>query len=82
MTNEEKKESSLSENLTAVGQIIIGEIESLGGIITGDPMTSAEGDFNIQVGTLHQDSSEALSETESNETTNIDKTRKSNQAQE
>ena len=70
MTDEiNENENSTKENLAGMAQVIIGEIESLGGVITGDPMTSAEGDFNIQVGTLHQDTSEALSETESEDTT-------------
>lgn len=65
MTNEtkEQEESSTKEKLEGMAQVVIGEIESLGGVITGDPTTSAEGDFNVQVGTLHQESAEALNET-------------------
>lgn len=50
------------ENLEAVGQVILGEVEKIGGILTGDPVTQAEGDYNIEVGNLHYDSSEALAE--------------------
>ena len=66
MTNEieSTKEISTKEKLEGIAQVIIGEIESLGGVITGDPATSAEGDFNIQVGTLHQESAEALDDME------------------
>lgn len=63
---EETEENTTKEKLEGFAQVVIGEIESLGGVITGDPMTSAEGDFNVQVGTLHQESAEALSETGEN----------------
>ncbi len=65
--NEEQKESSLGENLTAVGQIIIGQIETIGGVLTGDPVTRAEGDFNVEVGNLHQESNKNLNAIENNE---------------
>lgn len=70
MTNEnEYKEetvddSTTKEKLEGIAQVVIGEIESLGGVITGDPMTSAEGDFNVQVGTIHQESVDALADAE------------------
>ena len=70
MTDEiiEPEESGAKENLVGMAQVIIGELESLGGVITGDPLTTAEGDFNIQVGTLHEDASEALNESDATET--------------
>lgn len=58
--NTEHKENRLVENLSAVGQIIIGEIETIGGILTADPTTQAEGEFNVEVGSLHQASNKAL----------------------
>ncbi len=63
----EKEESSLGENLSAVGQIIVGEIETIGGILTGDPITQAEGEFNVEVGTLHQKANKNLTAIEENE---------------
>lgn len=63
MTNETEKteeESGLSENLAGVGQLIIGGVETIGGILTGDPTTRAEGDFNQQVGSLHQEANKNL----------------------
>ena len=65
MTNEnketEKNETNhTTENLESVGQIIVGEIEAIGGILTGDPLTRAEGEFNVQVGSLHQESNKVL----------------------
>ena len=65
--NEEPKESSLGENLAAVGQIIIGQIETIGGVLTGDPVTRAEGDFNVEVGNLHQESNKNLTAIENRE---------------
>jgi uncharacterized protein YjbJ (UPF0337 family) len=72
MTDETKKheESGAKEKLEGMAQVLIGEIESLGGVITGDPTTSAEGDFNVQVGTLHQESADALAETDESEFSN------------
>ncbi len=69
MTDEtkEKEYTGLGENLSAVGQMIIGEIEAVGGILTGDPITRAEGEFNVEVGTLHQESNKVLTAIEVNE---------------
>lgn len=56
MEHEEKQtETTISENLAAVGQIILGEIEKIGGILTGDPLTNAEGEYNIGAGAAHQE---------------------------
>lgn len=63
----DKEGSGLGENLSAVGQMIIGEIEAIGGILTGDPVTRAEGEFNTQVGSLHQESNKVLTAIENNE---------------
>ncbi len=65
--NKEKEESSLGENLSAVGQMIVGEIEMVGGILTGDPVTRAEGEFNAEVGKLHQESNKNLTAIKQNE---------------
>ena len=70
MTNENKEqtENRTTENLESVGQMIIGGIEQIGGILTGDPVTRAEGEFNTQAGALHQDSNKVLTAIENNET--------------
>ncbi len=52
---EKSDEKTLGENLSAVGQIILGEIEKIGGILTGDPITNAEGEYNIGAGAAHQE---------------------------
>ena len=72
------EESTTKEKIEGIAQVIIGEIESLGGVITGDPTTSAEGDFNVQVGTLHQEAAESLAQTEENEDSDSPKTDESN----
>ena len=79
--NNETKENSTKERLEGIAQVVIGEIESFGGVITGDPVTSAEGDFNVQVGTLHQESAQALTDAEENEISESPKSDDSNQTQ-
>lgn len=57
---DEKEVNHTAENLESVGQMIIGGIEQIGGILTGDPATRAEGEFNAEVGALHQDANKHL----------------------
>lgn len=64
MAEETEEQNSTKEKLKGIGQEIIGEIEIIGGIITADPVTQAEGEYNVEAGNLHQESSEALEETE------------------
>ena len=72
MTNEngkieESETNHTTENLESVGQMIIGGLEQVGGILTGDPITRAEGEFNAQVGSAHQEINKnltAIDETE------------------
>lgn len=52
----------LKEKISGLGQKIIGEIESIGGILTGDPNTAAEGEFNVEVGTVREEIEEDLEE--------------------
>lgn len=61
---EETGKSGLSENIGGIGQMIIGEIESIGGILTGDPLTRAEGEFNVAVGEERDDVEEELEDGE------------------
>ncbi|HEX8247886.1 MAG TPA: hypothetical protein VF599_06925 [Pyrinomonadaceae bacterium] len=62
-----QEEDLTAENLKGAGQRIIGNLEIIGGIITGDPVTTAEGEFNDSVGKAHQDSARILTETEHEE---------------
>ncbi len=57
---EEIETNHTAENLESVGQMIIGGLEQIGGILTGDPITRAEGEFNAEVGSLHQEANKNL----------------------
>lgn len=57
---EQDETDHTTENLESVGQMIIGGLEQIGGILTGDPMTRAEGEFNAEVGSLHQETNKNL----------------------
>jgi hypothetical protein len=71
MTNEKEKlaaeqpeKHGLKENISAMGQVIIGELETIGGVLTADPTTQAEGDFNVEVGTMRENIEEDLEKEE------------------
>lgn len=68
MTDEKEiiETNDTTETAKSVGQIVIGEIEKIGGILTADPITQAEGDYNIAAGTLREEVKEDLEETEEN----------------
>lgn len=76
MTNEtdDKEESGLGENLSAIGQMIVGQIETVGGILTGNPAARAEGEFNTEVGGLHQEANKNLTAIENDEEARRDET--------
>ena len=61
---EEAEESSESSKLSGFSQYIVGEIETIGGVLTGDPLTQAEGEFNVEVGTVREEIEEELEEGE------------------
>ncbi|MBK8150126.1 MAG: hypothetical protein IPK58_18495 [Acidobacteria bacterium] len=64
MTEEKKQhdDQSTKEKLGAVGQLIVGELEKISGILTGDPTTQAEGDYNLEAGSLHLENADAGSD--------------------
>lgn len=66
-SNEETNDGHLMEKIEAAGQIILGEIELIGGALTGDPMTQAEGEFNIEAGTIEAETVTDLEDSESSE---------------
>lgn len=71
MENENRLEDEQTEQAEGIGQVILGELETIGGILTADPIAQAEGDFNVEMGTIHQEAAENLHEndktTEANE---------------
>lgn len=61
---EEKDDHGLGDTISGLGQKIIGEIETIGGVLTGDPITQAEGEFNVEVGDVREDLEDDLEESE------------------
>jgi uncharacterized protein YjbJ (UPF0337 family) len=56
----------LKDKISGLGQKIIGEVEMIGGILTADPNTAAEGEFNVEVGELREEAEENLKESSEN----------------
>ena len=57
MDNEEKKgdgKSTLKEEISNIGQIIVGELESIAGFITANPTARAEGDLRADEGIIRE----------------------------
>ena len=52
---EEKEDHGLADSVSGLGQKIIGKIETIGGVLTGDPITQAEGEYNVEVGDVRED---------------------------
>lgn len=48
--------------ISGLVQKIIGEIEEIGGALTGDPTTQAEGQFNVEVGEIREELAEGAVE--------------------
>ena len=57
---EEREGGGLRGVVSGFGQKVIGAVEEVGGILTGDPTTAAEGEFNMEVGDAREDAEEAL----------------------
>jgi uncharacterized protein YjbJ (UPF0337 family) len=70
MANEVKKdlpddsEDETKGKVSGFTQFVVGELETIGGVLTGDPLTQAEGEFNVEVGTVREDIEEDLEESE------------------
>jgi uncharacterized protein YjbJ (UPF0337 family) len=56
---DQQEPQGLKDKITGLGQVIIGEVESIGGVLTGDPLTQAEGEFNVEVGTVREELEDA-----------------------
>jgi hypothetical protein len=57
MENEVKddpEKSPLKEAMTNLGKIIVGELESVGGTLTADPISRAEGDLTADEGIIRE----------------------------
>ena len=64
---EEKEDHGLADNVSGLGQKIIGKIETIGGVLTGDPITQAEGEYNVEVGDVREDLEESDAELQRHE---------------
>lgn len=58
--NESDNEGGFKEKIGGLGQKVIGEIETIGGVLTGDPNTQAEGEFNVEVGDIREELEETV----------------------
>ncbi len=52
---EKDQKHGLKDSITGFGQKIIGEIEALAGVVNADPLAQAEGEFNVEVGTVREE---------------------------
>lgn len=50
----EKEKNTLKEEISNIGKIIVGELESIGGIITANPDARAEGDLRADEAILRE----------------------------
>lgn len=63
MENKNEK-SNLKEEISNIGKIIVGELESIGGALTGNSTARAEGDLIADEGILREKISHDLEEKE------------------
>lgn len=62
--NVEKKGRPTIEKLESVGQIILGELEKIGGVLTADPIAQAEADLVQDAGGRHLEAADSMEEAE------------------
>lgn len=58
-TPNEETHGTLKDKISGLGQKVIGEIEEIGGALTGDPTTIAEGALNVEVGEIREELEDA-----------------------
>lgn len=63
------EENPTIEKLESVGQIIIGEMEKIGGILTADPVSQAEGELAEDAGELRYETADAMDDEEEDKPT-------------
>lgn len=61
---QEPAEEGAAGKLSAAAQKLLGDIEMIGGVLTADPITQAEGQYNVAAGELREDIEEDLDEGE------------------
>jgi hypothetical protein len=65
-TIEDENDGSLKQKIPGLGQYLIGEIETIGGVLRGDPLAQSEGEFNVEVGTVREQIEDDLEESREN----------------
>ncbi|HXF43833.1 MAG TPA: pyridoxal phosphate-dependent aminotransferase [Pyrinomonadaceae bacterium] len=60
----------IKEKIPPLGQTILGEVEAIGGILTADPTTHAEGELNLEVASIREDLQQRRSEEAAAQNTN------------
>jgi uncharacterized protein YjbJ (UPF0337 family) len=66
-TENEDKNSHLTDKIKGAAQSLLGEIEELAGVINADPLAQAEGEFNVEVGTAREDAADELDRSDEKE---------------
>lgn len=56
----EKEDNGLLGKISGFGQKVIGEIETLAGVVNADPLAQAEGEFNVEVGGIREEIEEDM----------------------
>ncbi|MGI8813150.1 MAG: hypothetical protein ACR2IH_11595 [Pyrinomonadaceae bacterium] len=59
---DDKVRPTLKDRVGGAAQFIIGEIESLAGVVNADPLAQAEGEFNVEVGAVREEAKQDLDE--------------------
>ncbi len=60
----ETEENTTVEKIESVGQIIMGELEKLGGILTADPVSQAEGMLAENAGEVRYETADDIEESQ------------------
>lgn len=58
----ESENKGLTEKVSGLVQKTIGGIEEIGAILTADPITAAEGEYNVEVGSIREEIGEDMEE--------------------
>ncbi|MFT3746408.1 MAG: hypothetical protein QM785_19210 [Pyrinomonadaceae bacterium] len=59
---EKDQKHGIVDKISGLEQAIIGEIETLAGVVNADPLAQAEGEYNVEVGTIRDEIEEDLEE--------------------
>lgn len=54
------EETPVRQKISGLGQELIGQVELIGGVLTADPVTQAEGEFNVEVGEIREEIEEMM----------------------